>query len=603
MNVRHLPHYAAVWVLDFEFIAQAGEQPTPVCMVAHEVRSGRWVQLWLDEPTVPPFSLGPDTLFVAYSATAEWSCFLELGWPPPLRCIDLYAEFVCSFNGSADGKLFPSLLAAAAHYGLSTIGTAEKDAMRELILSGGPWTVAQKQAIIDYCAADVRLTANLLNAMLPEIAQSFERLGHALLRGRYTAAVARMERWGVPIDVDTFERLRLGWENIKTDLIADVDKDFGVFDGTRFVASRFASFIAQAGIPWPRLPSGQLALDDDTFRERARAYPSIAPLRELRHALGQMRLAEIAVGNDGRARTGLMPFGSRTGRNQPSNSRFIFGTSRWLRGLIKPAPGRAIAYVDWSSQEIAIAAALSKDAAMWQDYSSGDPYMAFARTAGLVPIDATKASHPAERQLAKAILLGVGYGMSPESIASQSGLHIEQARALLRRHQETYVQFWEWATKNQNSGLLGVGLQTTFGWTWRARPGTTVNPRSLLNWPMQANGAEMMRLACCALTEKEVTVCCPVHDALLVEGDEDVIDDVVATVRAAMAEASELVLGSGFVVRTDAVLIRHPDRYQDDGGFAFWSKVMHFLDLGRLSEPITPCTDSVQHRHPPPPDR
>jgi DNA polymerase-1 len=48
-------------------------------------------------------------------------------------------------------------------------------------------------------------------------------------------------------------------------------------------------------------------------------------------------------------------------RNTPSANRFIFGPSVWLRRLIKPAPGMALAYIDWSSQEVAIAAALSGD--------------------------------------------------------------------------------------------------------------------------------------------------------------------------------------------------------------------------------------------------
>lgn len=52
--------------------------------------------------------------------------------------------------------------------------------------------------------------------------------------------------------------------------------------------------------------------------------------------------------------------------------------------------GRAIAYVDWSSQEIAIAGALSGDEMLWQAYESGDPYIAFAKQAGLVPAGATK---------------------------------------------------------------------------------------------------------------------------------------------------------------------------------------------------------------------
>ena len=67
----------------------------------------------------------------------------------------------------------------------------------------------------------------------------------------------------------------------------------------------------------------------------------------------------VAVGADGRNRTLLSAFASRTGRNQPSNTEFIFGPAKWLRSLIRPEPGTALAYVDFSSQEMGIAAALS----------------------------------------------------------------------------------------------------------------------------------------------------------------------------------------------------------------------------------------------------
>src|SRR5262249_31696891 len=148
----------------------------------------------------------------------------------------------------------------------------------------------------------------------------------------------------------------------------------------RFSAERWGDYLARKGIPWPRLESGALALDDDSFREIARAYPAeVGPIRELRHALSQMRLQELAVGSDGRNRCLLSAFGSRTGRNQPSNTRFIFGPSTWLRSLIRPEPGRAVAYVDWSAQELGIAAALSGDPAMQEAYQSGDPYLWLAR--------------------------------------------------------------------------------------------------------------------------------------------------------------------------------------------------------------------------------
>jgi hypothetical protein len=60
---------------------------------------------------------------------------------------------------------------------------------------------------------------------------------------------------------------------------------------------------------------------------------------------------------------------------------------------------------------------------------------------------------------------------------------------------------------------------------------------------MQANGAEMLRLACCLATERGVEVCAPIHDAVLIIAPDGEIEDSIATARAAMAEASRTVLG------------------------------------------------------------
>src|SRR2546430_17493578 len=111
-----------------------------------------------------------------------------------------------------------------------------------------------------------------------------------------------------------------------------------------------------------------------------------------------MHLPELAVGQDGRTRKMISAFRARRGRNQPSNTKFIFGPSVWLRGLIQPPPGYGIAYIDWQQQEFGIAAALSGDPLMMQAYRSGDPYLAFAKQAGAAPAAATKATHQAIRE-------------------------------------------------------------------------------------------------------------------------------------------------------------------------------------------------------------
>ena len=252
-------------------------------------------------------------------------------------------------------------------------------------MEGGPWSEADQAAILDYCQTDVDALARLLPRMLPRI-----DLPRAILRGRSMLAAARIEYAGVPIDIAMLDRLRRRWDWIKDRLIAEIDADYGVFDGRTFKRDRFEGWLTRKGLPWPRLPTGALDMSDEAFRQMARAHPSVAPLHELRNSLSKLRLNDLTVGADGRNRTMLSAFQARTGRNQPSNSRFIFGPSAWLRGLIRPSPGWGLAYIDWSQQEFGIAAALSGDPLMIQAYLSGDPYLAFAIQAGAVPADATK---------------------------------------------------------------------------------------------------------------------------------------------------------------------------------------------------------------------
>ena len=147
----------------------------------------------------PPFPIDDDTLFVAYFASAEMGCFLELGWPVPTRILDLYTEFRNATNGIPlpGGR---GCLGALSHHGIPAITAEQKTEERALVMRGGPWSTAERRRILDYCQTDVDPLGALLERMLPGILARPNGLGQALLRGRYMAAVARMERTGVPID-------------------------------------------------------------------------------------------------------------------------------------------------------------------------------------------------------------------------------------------------------------------------------------------------------------------------------------------------------------------------------------------------------------------
>lgn len=255
-----------------------------------------------------------------------------------------------------------------------------------------------------------------------------------------------------------------------------------------------------------------------------------------------------------------------------------------------------VAYLDFVSQEIAVGAALSGDAAMLEAYSSGDFYLSFAKQAGAVPADATKATHGEARSLFKAAALATMYGMGPAALAQKIGKPTATAAELLALHRRTYPDFWKWSQAAVDRATLTGQIQTVFGWPLKVGPSSdpsrpAANPRALSNFPVQANAAEMLRLACCILVERGVGLCCPVHDAVLVEGPADQMEDVVAQTQAAMAEASRVVL-RGFEIGADAKIVRWPARYVDDAGAAFWDTVMRLA--GPVPE-IAKADDLVRH--------
>ena len=540
-------------------------------MVACELHTGREIRLWrsgLLRLRTAPFGIGEGALFLAYFASAELGCFLELGWPLPTNVVDLFVEHRCETNGvpttCGDG-----LVGALALRGLAHIDAGEKEAMRRLVMDRAAWSDAQQAAILDYCASDT----TALIALLPQMAPTID-WPRALLRGRYMAAVARMERAGVPIDLVTHRRMVGCWDAIKQRLVTEIDGAFGVFDGLTFKSDRFREYLLASGIDWPRHPSGALVLDDSTFRDQTIRWPQLLPLHELRATLANLRLTGLQVGADGRNRCLLSPFRAVTGRNQPSNTRFIFGPARWMRGLIRPPEGWGLAYIDFASQEIAAAAALSGDERMVEAYVTGDPYLAFAKAARLVPADASKGTHPAIRERCKAIVLGIGYGMEADTMAARAGIRPCDARELLRLHRDTYRTFWRWSDATVASALLTGTMSSVFG--WQRRIGREPNSRSLMNWPMQSAGAEMMRIAAIAGTEAGLDVCAPVHDAFLIAAPLERLDGDVATMRGLMSRAGRAVTG-GLVVRTDVEVVRWPGRFMDARGAAMWDRVVAML--------------------------
>lgn len=208
-------------------------------------------------------------------------------------------------------------------------------------------------------------------------------------------------------------------------------------------------------------------------------------------------------------------------------------------------------------------------------YLTGDPYLAFAKQAGAAPPEATKYSHGTIREQFKACALAVQYGMGEISLSARIGQSVSAARELLALHHRTYPVFWKWSDAAVDYAMLKGCLHTVFDWTIHI--GTDANPRSLRNFPMQANGAEMLRLALCRATELGIGVCAPIHDAILIEAPLENFENTIVLTQNVMAEASAVIL-DGFQLRTEVKRIPFPARYMDPRGETMWNGVWNLID-------------------------
>jgi DNA polymerase I len=583
--------FSRVILEDFEFISVPGERPDVVCLVFHDLSTGQTTRLWRDQLTDQlPYDGGDDTLVVSFVFNAEGACHLALGQPLPKNVLDLSPEFKCLVNGKGIPRKNQGLIGALQYFGLSSIAPKRKDAMRARILQGWSFAAEEREQILSYCALDVEALRQLLFKLLPHI-----DLPIALHRGEAVAALARSEHVGVPIDMQIFRELRdkKAWREIRDSMVPLVDvRGIYVRDKTgewHFNNARFEEWTISEGISWPRKEeTGKLNLQRKTFESMAKAFPQVEPLRQLRYIRDKLRSIQLSVGRDGRNRTVLWPFSSKTSRTQPKAKHWIFSPSVWLRFLIRPEPGRALAYIDYSSMEFAAAAALSdghtgSNNPMLELYRSGDPYLNFGKMIGLISPDATRGTPDVEatRDRLKVFCLGTQYGMQAETLATRLGVSEIEANELLRLHLGLLSQYWHWSEDWLHHSLNSGKMCTRFGWNCAVGI-TEFSERSIRNWGIQANCADVFRLAYVWGTRHGLTLIAPVHDAVLLESPEDRIEQDVALMREIMRRASRVIFNSTvdetFELRTDAKIIRYPDRFTDSRGTKLWEIVLKLLD-------------------------
>jgi len=606
-------------VFDWEFRSNGLGLPEPCCVAAitYSVEEGELspsfsVCVGGDELKLlraAPWDTSEDTVSVAFFGRGDIQCFDGLGWERPRLFLDLFFELKRLTNGLTVPGGF-GLLDWAQRLGIPCMSHLVKESLREAILEG---RYREREAEIKrYALDDVELTARILAhpSIWPRI-DWVRAIGH---RGRYLKANASVEARGIPIDVELLDHISNHFESrvVRTAKSA-VNEALGrpVFDGLGvFKVGEFAAFLQEEGLldVWPRTEkSGLPELDKGFLRDWSKLDPRFRVLYEARQIITQGSMgARLRVRPDGRARAWLNPLSTKTGRCAPAEGKresgssdrdpFVFAGSRWVRSLIKPEPGRALSYIDFVSQEIWVAAALSGDSNLLRCYQAPDPYIEFGIIGGILPPGATKRTHEAERKRLKTVMLGLGYGMGAGLLAARMKSTRGEAEKLIALHRRVFSTFWEWQERVSLFARSEGYVFNPQGWTmavtgWGGKRGRGVESNTIKNWVIQSSGAACLQTALSMVEEAGIETVATIHDAIMIEAPLELIDEHTERARELMEEACRLTIGfEGAPCRTDVKTVRFPDRYGDEDGVEMFERIVGELPPMELTREIGSVT-------------
>jgi hypothetical protein len=349
-----------------------------------------------------------------------------------------------------------------------------KTAMRNLILTKKTFTEKEKAAIKAYCQEDViHLKALFINLYkeVHKVTSGNCDIAQIMQLSRYSVCCGIMENNGIPFNVAKAENLGHNYYKVDDELIMACNEAYPMYvlrtstkaekakghRGVRWIESYdcWKDYIKNQKYEemWPKSEkTNKFRKDKDTL-EKFSGDATINLFRQTKKSRNHikyfrpegMMLIRKNIGSDGRIRVLLSPFGSKTGRNQPSVKQgYIYGMSTWIRPLVSDING-IILGGDFSAQEIALQGWISGDEKFLEAYRSGDPYTWFAQVTNSMQDDVyrehgkfyfkeTKDLVPPEvqqickttRSAYKALLLGVGFGMGLDKLS----VSITSARVL-----------------------------------------------------------------------------------------------------------------------------------------------------------------------------
>ncbi len=363
----------------------------------------------------------------------------------------------------------------------------------------------------------------------------------------------KIEKRGMKIDRAYFEKMRVEYEGYVGRLAAEVYLAAGVEFNLNSPIQLSEIMFGKLGLPTKGIKKTQRGYSTGAkeLEKLKSLHPMIPKLMEYREAAKLLStyilpLPHLADSGD-RIHTTFTQNVTATGRlssvnpnlqNIPTRTE----EGRKIREGFVVEKGKVLVSADYAQFELRLAAALSGDEKLIEDFNSGvDIHTKTAAEVFKIPMAEVSKD---QRRLAKVVNFGIIYGMSAKGLADATGMSIAEAKEFERQYFELRKPIADKLKMYLEQAREKGYVETYFG---RRRPTPDVKSSNFLvragaeraaqNMPIQGTEADLMKLAMIRLDERlpeGAEMIMQVHDSIMVECEPEVANVVKNTMKEVM---------------------------------------------------------------------
>lgn len=414
-----------------------------------------------------------------------------------------------------------------------------------------------------YAAEDADITLRLHQTLWPRLREipSLEKVFHEI-EIPLVPVLSRIERRGVLLDVNKLKRQSRRFEKRLDELEQQAWEEAGEEFNLGSPKQLQAILFDRLGLPViSKTPKGQPSTAESVLQELAHDYPLPKLILEHR-SLSKLKstytdkLPGMINPDTGRVHTSYHQAVTATGRLSSSdpnlqNIPVRSEEGRRIRQAFIAAPGYTMVAADYSQIELRIMAHLSGDAGLCNAFAQGEDIhrATAAEVFGVKPGNVTGD----QRRSAKAINFGLIYGMSAFGLARQLDVDRGTAQDYVNLYFARYPGVKAFMDQTRELAREQGYVETVFGRRLYIQDIKSSNAarrqyaeRTAINAPMQGTAADIIKRAMISLDHQiaqkgqDIYMIMQVHDELVFEVGDNLVEDAIRLIRKEMVAAADL---------------------------------------------------------------